>query len=167
MRYGNDVEVDTNLFADPPLAAADIERKVTFQKRQFEKKLIELGYDALRDDSTNIITAFARTIQGSPNAREKSALEHYFNNCFAAFNKCNVIRDQNGAILNVGTPANPLPKILTMARQAMAATAATPDAMYVKVLNSKVDSSNIMFLGSFPLLSIFTTFPRIQTVHST
>ena len=75
------------MFADPPLAAADIQRKVDFQKRQFEKKLIELGYDALRDDSTSIITAYARTLQNaSQEIRSQQAFTKFKQTCLFAFN---------------------------------------------------------------------------------
>ena len=126
--------MNLSLFADPPLAAADIERKVTFQKRQFEKKLIELGYEALRTDSTNIIEAYSRTVPGNFDTRHRMAYEKYCNTCLFAFNRMNAVatRDPEGKAQPVITfgSSNPLPSILTFARHAMAATSATPDAMY-------------------------------------
>ena len=80
------------MFADPPLAAADIQRKVDFQKRQFEKKLIELGYDVC-DDSTSIITAYARTLQNaSQEIRSQQAFTKFKQTCLFAFNPREVLQ---------------------------------------------------------------------------
>lgn len=96
-----------DLFADPPLAQADITRKVDFQKLQFEKKLIQLGYQALMEDSTDLITAFSRTIPESDFAtRYRHAFNRFKEVCFCAFNR----RAQNAG----GSPVNPLPGILAM-----------------------------------------------------
>ena len=57
------------------------------------------------------------------------AFEQYCKTCLFAFNRRNVVFTSTGGVQSQMGPANPLPQILTMARQAMAATAATPDAM--------------------------------------
>lgn len=100
------------MFADPPLAQADISRKVDFQKLQFEKKLIQLGYKALMDDSTDLITAYSRTVPDQSFAeRYHKAFKRYKDVCLFAFNAGpQFTAGQTGVQIN----NNPLPSILAM-----------------------------------------------------
>lgn len=51
------------------------------------QKLIELGYECLMHESTNLIPALARSIPISDeNASYKEARTRYMNDCFGAFN---------------------------------------------------------------------------------
>ncbi len=82
----------------------------------------------MRNDSTSIIEAYARTIQGETrDDRLKNAYKKYTKDCLFAFNRLNSSRNENG--ITTHGPVNPFPNILTMVRHAMSATAATPDAM--------------------------------------
>ena len=83
----------------------------------------------MRNDSTSIIEAYARTIQGETrDDRLGNAYKKYAKDCLFAFNRLNSSKNQNNGVTTHG-PVNPFPKILTMVRHAMSATAATPDAM--------------------------------------
>jgi len=82
----------------------------------------------LRNDSTSIIEAYSRTIQGETrDDRFVNAHDKYTKDCLFAFNRLNVSRNKKS--FTTHGPVNPFPKILTMVRHAMSATAATPDAM--------------------------------------
>jgi len=51
------------------------------------QKLIELGYECLMTESTNLVPALARSIPtGDENASYKEARKRYMTDCFGAFN---------------------------------------------------------------------------------
>ena len=91
------------------------------------QKLIELGYECLMNESTNLIPALARSIpSGNVNSSYKLAMQKYYNDCFAAFNYHAV--DAAGAVV---PPTNRIAKILQHVRMASTATASPMTVMIV------------------------------------
>lgn len=60
-RYGGDIEMNLNLFLQPELAKTELDLKMGAQTLMLENKLIELGYEAVMDDSTNVVDAIMRS----------------------------------------------------------------------------------------------------------
>ena len=58
-RYGADVEMNTNLFLEPELAAADMKIKVDHQKKALEEKLTELGYECILREGSDLVRSLA------------------------------------------------------------------------------------------------------------
>lgn len=56
-RYGADLEMNTNLLLEPALAKADLDIKLDYQKAALERKLDELGYEAVMREGTDLIRA--------------------------------------------------------------------------------------------------------------
>lgn len=60
-RYGGDLEMNLNLFLRPDDAAAELKLKLDAQKAELERALVEIGYDTLIREGTNIIDAIMRS----------------------------------------------------------------------------------------------------------
>lgn len=60
-RYGGDLEMNLNLFLRPDDAKEELNLKLDAQKLQLDNKLIELGYDAVMADGTNVVNAIMRS----------------------------------------------------------------------------------------------------------
>ena len=60
-RYGGDIEMNLNLFLIPEKATEELQLKLQAQKLQLENKLIELGYDAIMQNGTQIVNAIMRS----------------------------------------------------------------------------------------------------------
>tara|TARA_Y100001938_G_C8098554_1_gene439890 strand:+ start:3660 stop:6299 length:2640 start_codon:yes stop_codon:yes gene_type:complete len=94
-RYGGDVSMNTNLFLAAELAKEELDMKVNAQKRELERRLVELGYAELMSRALRLPTAFVRsTIRGSAlnqkmrnRIQERRAKAVYANACFGAFGK--------------------------------------------------------------------------------
>lgn len=56
---GADIEMNTNLFLEPELARADMDIKVSHQKKALEDKLTELGYECILREGTDLVRALA------------------------------------------------------------------------------------------------------------
>lgn len=62
-RYGCDIEMSTNLMAgEPELAAQDLNMKLDFQKKQLDRKLVELGYSAIMETGTDAARALIESM---------------------------------------------------------------------------------------------------------
>jgi hypothetical protein len=94
-RYGGDIEMNLNLFLRPGDAEEELTMKLDAQKRELERKLVDLGYMCLMQEGTPIIDAIIRSnpTMGAPtNAQEaeryyRTAKRIYCNNIFGALNK--------------------------------------------------------------------------------
>jgi hypothetical protein len=94
-RYGGDIEMNLNLFLRPEDAEEELTMKLDAQKRELERKLVDLGYMTLMQEGTPIIDAIIRSnpTMGAPtNALEaeryyRTAKRIYCNNIFGALNK--------------------------------------------------------------------------------
>lgn len=53
------IEMNTNLFLEPELARADMDIKVSHQKKALEDKLTELGYECILREGTDLVRALA------------------------------------------------------------------------------------------------------------
>ena len=60
-RYGADIEMNLNLFLRPEDAREELDMKLGAQKMHLEAKLIELGYEAIMDNGTNIVDGIMRS----------------------------------------------------------------------------------------------------------
>ena len=60
-RYGGDLEMNLNLFLRPDDAAAELKLKLDAQKAELERALVDIGYDTLVREGTNIIDAIMRS----------------------------------------------------------------------------------------------------------
>jgi hypothetical protein len=60
-RYGGDIEMNLNLFLRPGDAEEELEMKLDAQKRELERKLVDLGYMCLMQEGTPIIDAIIRS----------------------------------------------------------------------------------------------------------
>ena len=62
-RYGCDIEMSTNLMAgEPQLAASDLAIKLDFQKKQLDRKLVDLGYEAIMNTATDSARALLESL---------------------------------------------------------------------------------------------------------
>mgnify|MGYP001219612756 CR=1 FL=1 len=91
-RYGGDIEMNLNLFLTDA-AEEELEMKVDAQKRELERKLVDLGYDMLMREGTMIMDAIMRsnpaytTTAGPEGVFEKHAFRIYSQQIFGALNK--------------------------------------------------------------------------------
>lgn len=60
-RYGGDLEMNLNLFLRPEDAASELKLKLDAQKAELERALVDIGYDTLIREGTNIIDAIMRS----------------------------------------------------------------------------------------------------------
>ena len=60
-RYGGDLEMNLNLFLRPDDAASELKLKLDAQKAELERALVDIGYDTLVREGTNIIDAIMRS----------------------------------------------------------------------------------------------------------
>jgi len=60
-RFGCDIEMDLNLFLRPEEAKEDLDLKMNAQTIQLDNKLIELGYEAVMNDATDVVDAIMRS----------------------------------------------------------------------------------------------------------
>ena len=94
-RYGGDIEMNLNLFLRPGDAEEELEMKLDAQKRELERKLVDLGYMCLMQEGTPIIDAIIRSnpTMGAPTTAAEAKRYHatarriYTNNIFGALNK--------------------------------------------------------------------------------
>lgn len=60
-RYGGDIEMNLNLFLRPEDAKQDLDLKMGAQTLQLDNKLIELGYEAVLSEGTDVVEAIMRS----------------------------------------------------------------------------------------------------------
>jgi hypothetical protein len=79
-RYGADLEMNTNLLLEPALAKADLDIKLNYQKAALERKLDELGYEAVMREGTDLIRALAEAspIHFDEDADKVKYMEHVY-----------------------------------------------------------------------------------------
>ena len=105
VRYGADVELNTNLLLLPEVAAEELASKQRFQNNMLQRRLCALGYEEALNSGTDLISGLvannpaAARLSGKALALERSKL--YVESCFGALSKnrrglsvllCNVAR---------------------------------------------------------------------------
>ena len=60
-RYGNDIEMNLNLFLRPQDAEEELTMKLEASQIALEKRLVQLGYEAIMDNGVDLATAIARS----------------------------------------------------------------------------------------------------------
>jgi len=90
-RFGGDIEMNLNTFLVPERAARELQLKLDAQKMQLEQKLIELGYEAVFEHSTNLIQALHRAMPTTAKLPTKEKAEWannvYVTSVFGCFAK--------------------------------------------------------------------------------
>ena len=59
-RYGADLEMNLNLFLEESLAKEELQMKLDAQRQELENTMVRLGYEAIMNEGTNLVTALAR-----------------------------------------------------------------------------------------------------------
>lgn len=89
-RYGADLQMNLNLLNTPSLFKNELDMKLAAQKRYLENVLVELGYEALFDQGTNLVEAINRAHGGDPSdaaAYTREAEQVYMASIFGAMSK--------------------------------------------------------------------------------
>ncbi len=60
-RYGGDIEMNLNLFLRPEDAKEELDLKISAQRRELERTLVEHGYNVLMEEGTDIVDAIIRS----------------------------------------------------------------------------------------------------------
>lgn len=60
-RYGNDIEMNLNLFLRPQDAEEELSMKLEASQIALEKRLVQLGYEAIMDNGVDLASAIARS----------------------------------------------------------------------------------------------------------
>ena len=90
-RYGADIEMNTNLFLEPEIAAADMKIKVDHQKKALEDKLTELGYECILREGSDLVRSLADATPALHGAKDKDKIMYmdqvYTRTIFGAMEK--------------------------------------------------------------------------------
>lgn len=90
-RYGGDLEMNLNLFLRPELAREELEMKIGAQREQLEQTLVDIGYETVMEQGTNIMAALNRaspaTSALSTSERRQLAERIYIQSIFGAMAK--------------------------------------------------------------------------------
>jgi len=92
-RYGGDLEMNLNLFLTPDMAAEELEMKLDAQKLMLEQTLVNLGYETLMEQGTQLVAALQRATPATAGmddiARQAAAEKIYVHQVFGSFAKHN------------------------------------------------------------------------------
>ena len=180
-RYGADLEMNTNLLLEPALAKADLDIKLDYQKGALERKLTELGYEAVMREGTDLVRALYEANPISENiSGDKEKLEVmdrlYATSIFGAMQKhSQPIANLLAAAKKAGTMAagafdtmivpSGLPELLQWGRA---------ENVYYYLNGRSIDAKERIQFGldggrvdPSSGLKVFTTYPQVDYTQGT
>lgn len=90
-RYGADISMNLNLFLRPEDAREELQMKLDHQREHLEQTLVDLGYEAIFNQGTHLMSALMRSSASaaglSQNDRQKLAERIYMTSVFATMAK--------------------------------------------------------------------------------